>query len=252
MTRVIVDTTRFPDRFLRFTEDNLLLPDKDPNFTIDDEDNPYILCPERVLIHSLSDNEWYYVAMTKLVNPFWDNKAWETLVTPHSSVAERNDIATSINRIQRLARAHKDVVKKDESMSNFKGKGKGLTFLLHGPPGVGKTMLAECLSEYQQRPLYRVNLGRLVAEPNWESKIDEIFRQAHFWDAILLVDEAEVILAERTQENMEQSAWVAGELDADNVQVNLLIHFTSGSVSEEDRILRRDHLPDHELDPHDR
>ncbi len=57
----------------------------------------------------------------------------------------------------------------------FGGKGKGLTFLLHGPPGVGKTMLAECLSEEKERPLYRVNLGRLVSDRQWESKIKEIF-----------------------------------------------------------------------------
>ncbi|KAL2276793.1 hypothetical protein FJTKL_00452 [Diaporthe vaccinii] len=213
VTRVIVDTMRFPDRFLRFTEEDMPSPDKDPEslFASKGEDNPYVLCPERVLVHSLSDNEWYYVAMTWLVNPVWDSKAWETLVMPrtYASASEKDDIAKSISPIRELARAHKEVTKKDERMDNFKGKGKGLTFLLHGPPGVGKTMLAECLSEDQQRPLYRINLGRLIAEANWESKIDEIFRQAHSWDAILLVDEAEVILVERTQENMEQSAWVA-------------------------------------------
>lgn len=214
-----MDTTRFPDRFLRFTEDDVPSPKNHESFARKDEENPYVLCPERVLVHSLSDNEWYYVAMTRLKQPSWDSKAWKTLVKPHTyaNVSEKDDIAKSINRIQELAQAHKTLTKKDDRMDNFKGKGKGLTFLLHGPPGVGKTMLAECLSEDQERPLYRINLGRLIAEANWESKIDEIFRQAHSWDAILLVDEAEVILAERTQENMEQSAWVAGELNVNNV-----------------------------------
>lgn len=215
---MIVDTGRFPDRFLRFTEDHLKSPDDDPApFESEGEDNPYILCPERVLIHSLSRDEWYYVAMTKLVETVWDSNAWDALVMPHTSTSGKDSITTSFKRIQHLAQAHKEAAKKEKRMTNnFKGKGKGLTFLLHGPPGVGKTMLAECLSENQKRPLYRVNLGRLVAETNWESRIDEIFRQAQLWDAILLVDEAEVILAERTQENMEQSAWVAGELNSNN------------------------------------
>lgn len=71
-------------------------------------------------------------------------------------------------------------------------------------------MLAECLSEEHKKPLYRVNLGMLVADMRWETTIEEIFRQAHFWDAILLIDEAEVVLAERTQESMHSLAWVAG------------------------------------------
>lgn len=209
-----MDPRRFPDRLLKFTEDN-----EDPfaPFTtnpFDDdrtpENNPLVLCPERVLVHSLSDNEWYYVATTRLQEPKWAVNAWSLLVQPAST---HGHTAKSIDRIKRLAESHKQAGSQDQSMNNFTGKGKGLTFLIHGPPGVGKTLLAECLSEEHRRPLYRINLGKLVAQYNWESKIEEIFRQAHFWDAMLLVDEAEVILAERTQENMQQSAWVAGELN---------------------------------------
>lgn len=56
----------------------------------------------------------------------------------------------------------------------IEGKGKGLIVLLQyvfcsilrlhiayycsGPPGVGKTLTAEAVSEYQKRPLFRVRL----------------------------------------------------------------------------------------------
>lgn len=208
---MIVDPTRYPDRYLHFTEDNVD-PFKTELADVDDklrgtQDDPLVLCPEKVLVHSLSDNEWYYVAMSKLKEPTWAPNAWSRLVKPGPVYG---NVAVSIDRIQSLAEAHRHFSKGDDGVDNFTGKGKGLTFLLHGPPGVGKTMLAECLSEQQKRPLYRINLGRLVADDRWESTIEEIFRQAHFWGAILLVDEAEVILAERTQENMHQSAWVAG------------------------------------------
>lgn len=164
-----------------------------------------------MLAHSLSDNVWYYVAMTRLADPKWDSDAWSRMVTPPKTGDNRH-VAESIERIQLMAKAHKESMSwNGKTIDNFTGKGKGLIFLLHGPPGVGKTMLAECLSEHHQRPLYRINLGQLTSEYHWESKIEEIFRQARFWGAILLVDEAEVILAERTLENMHQSAWVAGE-----------------------------------------
>ncbi|KAK0731978.1 hypothetical protein B0H67DRAFT_91880 [Lasiosphaeris hirsuta] len=40
-----------------------------------------------------------------------------------------------------------------------KGKGQGLVCVLHGPPGVGKTLTAECVAEYVKRPLYMVSSG---------------------------------------------------------------------------------------------
>lgn len=212
-SRVIVDPSRYPDRRLFFTADNTSpFPNDSTDFEGLPQENPLVLCPESVLIHSLSDNQWYLVAMARLEQPVWAPKAWQRFVKTN-----QGGVGKSIDRIKHLAEAHRQAkcaVQDDEdSKNNFRGKGKGLTFLLHGPPGVGKTMLAECLSEDCERPLYRINLGQLVTgEDNWEAKIDEIFRQAHEWDAILLVDEAEVILAERTQESMQQSAWVAGEL----------------------------------------
>ncbi|KAH8202679.1 hypothetical protein TruAng_003165 [Truncatella angustata] len=206
--RVVVDPRRFPDRRLNFVQDNTT-PFDNKHFDGEAEDDPLVLCPEKVLVHSLSDNEWYYVAMSKLQIPVWTPDAWSRLVK-----SESQSIGDSIERIRALAKAHADTRTKNlddpsNTLDNFKGKGKGLTFLLHGPPGVGKTMLAECLSEEHKKPLYRVNLGMLVADMRWETTIEEIFRQAHVWDAILLIDEAEVVLAERTQESMHSLAWVA-------------------------------------------
>lgn len=146
--------------------------------------------------------------MQKLKKPTWVDDAWSRLVLSPSPDAEH-----SVERIRKLAKAHMDVTQSRKAAiepNNFRGKGKGLTFLLHGPPGVGKTMTAECLSEELQSPLYRINLGLLVSDIRWESKIEEIFRTAHFWNAILLIDEAEVVMSERTVTQMDRLAWVAG------------------------------------------
>ena len=35
----------------------------------------------------------------------------------------------------------------------IQNKGEGQIFLLHGPPGVGKTYTAECIAEFTGRPL---------------------------------------------------------------------------------------------------
>jgi len=39
-----------------------------------------------------------------------------------------------------------------------------MIFLLHGPPGVGKTLTAEATAETLKKPLYTVNVGELGTE----------------------------------------------------------------------------------------
>ena len=90
-------------------------------------------------------------------------------------------------------------------------KGQGLVVMLYGPPGVGKTMTAECLADLIQKPLYRVDLGQ-IGEEKLESEIDRIFKNAEHWNAVLLLDEAEAIMMERTPDNMEQNTWVSAFL----------------------------------------
>lgn len=85
-------------------------------------------------MHSLSDNEWYYVAMSKLQAPVWTPNAWSRLVK-----SESQSIGASMERIRALAKAHAEARAKmldhsSNTLDNFRGKGKGLTFLLHGPP----------------------------------------------------------------------------------------------------------------------
>jgi len=79
------------------------------------------------------------------------------------------------------------------------GKGEGIIFLLHGPPGVGKTLTAEAVSEVLHRPLYRVSMGELGTTPeSLESRLQEIFDLCLPWQALVLIDEAEMLLETRS------------------------------------------------------
>ncbi|KAI1423606.1 hypothetical protein F5Y12DRAFT_527704 [Xylaria sp. FL1777] len=92
------------------------------------------------------------------------------------------------------------------------GKGRGLAVLLHGPPGVGKTATAEAIAYLYKKPLFPITSSDLGTDP-WdvEGKLSEIFRLANLWDCILLLDEAETLLAQREKKdnNLQKSSLVS-------------------------------------------
>ncbi|KAJ3573032.1 hypothetical protein NPX13_g4849 [Xylaria arbuscula] len=87
------------------------------------------------------------------------------------------------------------------------GKGRGLAVLLHGPPGVGKTATAEAIAYLYKKPLFPITSSDLGTDP-WdvETKLSEIFRLANLWDCILLLDEAETLLAQRDKKDNNQKS----------------------------------------------
>eukprot|EP01119_Soliformovum_irregulare_P008581 TRINITY_DN2168_c1_g2_i2.p1 TRINITY_DN2168_c1_g2~~TRINITY_DN2168_c1_g2_i2.p1 ORF type:complete len:232 (+),score=75.76 TRINITY_DN2168_c1_g2_i2:999-1694(+) len=89
------------------------------------------------------------------------------------------------------------------------GKGGGSIFLLHGPPGVGKTLTAEAVSEMLHKPLYSVSMGELGMTPSEiESKLKEILDLATQWKALVLMDEADIFLERRGQKEIHRNAMV--------------------------------------------
>ena len=91
------------------------------------------------------------------------------------------------------------------------GKGRGLIILLHGVPGVGKTSTAECVAKRNKKPLFSITCGDLgLSAAEVESSLSEIFRLAHLWDCVLLLDEADVFLAQRTKQDLNRNALVSG------------------------------------------
>jgi hypothetical protein len=93
----------------------------------------------------------------------------------------------------------------------IRGKGGGLVILLHGVPGVGKTATAEAVSLANKKPLFVITCGDLGFTPDSvEPSLNEIFRLAHLWDCILLLDEADVFLSQREKTDLERNALVSG------------------------------------------
>jgi SpoVK/Ycf46/Vps4 family AAA+-type ATPase len=100
----------------------------------------------------------------------------------------------------------KDTVKTDF----MDGKGEGLIILLHGGPGTGKTLTAESVAEYAELPLYRVTCGDIGTDPeSVEKYLDSVLFIGSTWGCVVLLDEADVFLEERTKQDMQRNALVS-------------------------------------------
>lgn len=73
--------------------------------------------------------------------------------------------------------------------------------IFRGPSGTGKTMTAEAFAECAGKPLYRVSCAQLgTNEVELEARLSEVLRRAADWNAVLLIDEADVYVKPRTDD----------------------------------------------------
>ncbi|POS71770.1 hypothetical protein DHEL01_v209833 [Diaporthe helianthi] len=117
----------------------------------------------------------------------------------------------------KLTSVHRAVELKEEgktwSADFVRGKGEGLTILLHGKPGVGKTYTAECIADYTKRPLLALTCSDVGVDPTQvERSLIHWFDMAQNWGAIVLIVEADVFMEERQPQDLTRNHLVAGFL----------------------------------------
>lgn len=79
-------------------------------------------------------------------------------------------------------------------------KAGGQIIILYGTPGTGKTLTAETLAETKKIPLYSVSVGELGTDvETMENQLDQILELASIWKAIILIDEADIFLEQRSE-----------------------------------------------------
>ena len=72
-------------------------------------------------------------------------------------------------------------------------------------------MTAECMAEYARKPLIHLSVGDLVAfEDSIEERLTDAFKTAARLGAILLLDEADVVLEARSFEDVRRNGIVSG------------------------------------------
>lgn len=77
----------------------------------------------------------------------------------------------------------------------------GYRALFHGPPGTGKTLTAMLLAKHTGRPVFRIDLSRVVSKyiGETEKNLSRLFDRAGNKDWILFFDEADALFGKRTE-----------------------------------------------------
>ena len=143
----------------------------------------------------------------------------------------------------------------------IQGKGEGLTILLHGRPGVGKTYTAgemmseaygavltcvECIAELTERPLLSLTCTDIGVRPEMvESNLVRWFKAAESWGAIILIDEADIYMEERRVQDIERNHLVAGFLRALEYYKGILFLTTNRVGTFDEAFMSRIHVQIH-------
>ena len=110
---------------------------------------------------------------------------------------------------------------------------KGMVFLFYGPPGTGKTLLAEAVAGELKRKLVIVDLGEIVDKYVGESEkhIASMFAEAKKQDAVLLIDEADSLLMNRTEVRHEHGIRCVNAMLCELQRCESVVILTSNMVS---------------------
>jgi SpoVK/Ycf46/Vps4 family AAA+-type ATPase len=82
--------------------------------------------------------------------------------------------------------------------------------LLSGPPGTGKTLTAEAVADRTHRPLFYLQAEDLgINAAALGANVKKVFEMATEWDAVILLDEADVFMAERHPQDIARNELVS-------------------------------------------
>ncbi|KAL2840807.1 P-loop containing nucleoside triphosphate hydrolase protein [Aspergillus pseudoustus] len=198
------------------------------------ESNFLVACPS-VCCFSFKEKIFLECAVSAIGNVDWSPKSLDCLQIPSQTQTLLLSMAkTRLGLIPTLP--FDDVID---------GKGQGLNILLDGPPGVGKTFTVEATSEYFKLPLYSISAGELDVrgDPNvLEQQLEAIFKIAKHFKAVLLLDEADAFMEQRTAYHDTHNRLVTVFLRKLEYYQGIFFLTSNRGIHFDDAILSRIHL----------
>ncbi|OBT88775.1 hypothetical protein VE02_02394 [Pseudogymnoascus sp. 03VT05] len=174
-----------------------LLPPEEANADDPPSGDFLLLLPSNIYGFQMQEKKWANFQVSLIEEVRWHTESFESLVVEPDT--KELIIALITNKIE--AERATDVIS---------GKENGLVILLHGGPGTGKTLTAESVAEIAQKPLYRVTCGDIgTSSEAVEKYLDTVLTLGHMWKCVVLLDEADVFLEQRTLSDPKRNALVS-------------------------------------------
>lgn len=188
--RIMVDIKTYNQFCSRDSDDDSDYDGDDSHDNTVSEDQLW-RCSPYILGFSFATKQWGRFSVSRIQDIQFRDAAFDQLVlAPEKKELIRSLVVDSSSGFQ-------DIIS---------GKGGGCIFLLHGEPGVGKTLTAEAVSELLHRPLYSVSVGELGVDiESLEKNLRRILDVAQIWDAVILIDEADIFLEKRGNDIVRNS-----------------------------------------------
>lgn len=170
---------------------------------------------------NLNERKWIQIFVDCVQRVSWNKKAFERLVLPDQTKDLVRALVT-VRASQRGVEEGLEVVGKRTDI--ISGKEKGLIMLLHGGPGTGKTLTCESIAEVAERPLYRVTCGDMGTEVEAVEKyLRYVLYLARVWNCVLLLDDADAFLEERSMTGPKRDSLISVVLRILNNYEGILI-----------------------------
>lgn len=163
----------------------------------DADESLFLFCCPEFHCFALQRKKWARVWIDDLEEVVFNEAAYPSLVLPN----DYKELLLAFAEAQIDGYGFDDVIA---------GKGQGILMLLAGPPGTGKTLTAEAVAEHMRRPLYSVSAGELGSSTGgMENELDKVLELSTRWNAVLLLDEADVFLEKRTDNDIQRNKVVS-------------------------------------------
>ncbi|PMD29661.1 hypothetical protein L207DRAFT_474815 [Hyaloscypha variabilis F] len=167
------------------------------------EEDEFLMMPPKIFGYDFFEKEWVSLSVSNIKPIKWNKQPYEDLVLPEATK----------NLVKAMVTIRASSIKKMGESANFdiiSGKGNGLIMLFHGSPGTGKTLTAESVAEIAEMPLYPITCGDIGTEPDKvEQYLQLVFQLGKRWNCVLLLDEADVFLEERTLTDLQRNSLVS-------------------------------------------
>ena len=129
----------------------------------------------------------------------WNCEAYSQLVLDE----QKKDMVLSVIRSHNMTNGTSTTM---QDLDIIADKGQGLIVLLSGPPGTGKTLMAEAIAGRLHRPLYHLQADDLCTDvASLGAKFQRTSKIASAWNAIILLDEADVFIAQREPRDVDRN-----------------------------------------------